>query len=140
MFGFFKPLKMDLVLGNFFIGDPFLKFVFCNCDTTDFQTNRLTILPTRMFNALCCPFLKFTSLAPLVAIFVIFWRSSAFVLLDRLLSTALHYQDRILYHLIEILPILTFHNDNQTFETGFHNFRFQFTFFVSNIFFMFPIY
>ena len=25
-----------------------------------------------MLNALCCPFLKFTSLAPLVAIFVIF--------------------------------------------------------------------
>ena len=49
-----------------------MKFVFCNCDTTDFQTNRLTILPTRMFNALCCPFLKFTSLAPLVAIFFIF--------------------------------------------------------------------
>ena len=57
---------------TFFLGDPFLKFVFCNCDTTDFQTDRFTLLTTRMRNALCWPFLKFTSLAPLVAIFVIF--------------------------------------------------------------------
>ena len=49
-----------------------MKFVFCNCDTTDFQTNRFTILPTRMHNALCWPFSRFISLAPLVAIFVIF--------------------------------------------------------------------
>ena len=49
-----------------------MKFVFCNCDATDFQTIRLTILSTRMLNALCCSFLKFTSLAPMVAIFVIF--------------------------------------------------------------------
>ena len=57
---------------TFFLGDPFLKFVFCNCDTTDFQTNRFTILPTRMHNALCWPFSRFISLAPLVAIFIIF--------------------------------------------------------------------
>ena len=49
-----------------------MKFVFCNCDTTEFQTNSFKILLIRMLNALCCPFLKFTSLAPLVAIFVIF--------------------------------------------------------------------
>ena len=49
-----------------------MKFVFCNCDTTDFQTNRFAILATRMRNALCWPFSRFISLAPLVAIFVIF--------------------------------------------------------------------
>ena len=57
---------------TFFLGGPFLKLNFCNCETTDFQTNRLTIFPIRMLNALCCPFLKFASLAPLVAIVVIF--------------------------------------------------------------------
>ena len=48
-----------------------MKLVFCNCDTTDFQTNSFKILLIRMLNALCCLFLKFTSLAPLVAIFFI---------------------------------------------------------------------
>ena len=56
-------------LGNFFLSAPFLKFVFCNCDTTEFQTNSFKILLIRMLNALCCLFLKFTSLATLVAIF-----------------------------------------------------------------------
>ena len=68
----FYQLHKHIRLRLLFLGNPFLKFVFCDCDTTDFQTDRLKILPIRMLNALCCPFLKFTSLAPLVAIFVIF--------------------------------------------------------------------
>ena len=73
MVSFTKKLsKSPIVKVTFFLGDPFLKFVFCNCDTTDFHTKRFTILPLKTLNALCFPFLNFTSLAPLVAIFVIF--------------------------------------------------------------------
>ena len=57
---------------TFFLSAPFLKFVFWNCDPTDFQTKRFKILPIRLLNALCCPFLKLTSLTPLVDIFIIF--------------------------------------------------------------------
>ena len=56
---------------TFFLSGTFLKIVFWISDTTDFQTLRWKIKPIRLFNALCCPFLEFTSLAPLVAIFVI---------------------------------------------------------------------
>ena len=61
-------------LGNFFLSGTFLKIVFWISDTTDFQTLRWQIKPIRLLNALCRPFLKFTSLAPLVAIFCHFWR------------------------------------------------------------------
>ena len=48
-----------------------MKIVFRTLDTTDFQTIVFKIKHVRLPNALCCYFLEFTSLAPLVAIFSI---------------------------------------------------------------------